>query len=232
MKHFVLFFAIMALVQFKLFSQDQIVKLNGEKIDCKITQEDSAKIYFVINTNGKSVDTYINKKDVQSYQYNVIPERDSYWDITSFGIGLGQDYGGIGGSVLTYPIKNLGIFGGVGYALAGVGFNAGIKYRFLPADRFRKAIPYILAMYGYNAAIKVLDADEYNKIFYGMTLGVGFDLRSRPDKMSYWSFALHIPLRSSSVDDYMDDLKTNHGIQFKNDLLPIGFSIGYRFIIK
>jgi hypothetical protein len=232
MKQFVIFFALMALAQFKVFSQDLIIKLNGEKIHCKITEEDSAKIFFVMNANGRSVDTYINKGNVQSYQYNVIKEKDSYWDVTSLGIGLGQDFGGIGVSVLTYPTKKLGIFGGIGYALAGAGFNAGIKYRFLPADRFRKGIPFILAMYGYNAAIKVINADQFNKLFYGMTFGFGFDLRSRPDKMSFWSLALLIPIRSGSVDNYMDDLKMNHGIQFKNELIPIGFSVGYRFIIN
>lgn len=87
-------------------------------------------------------------------------------------------------------------------------------------------------MYGYNAAIRVPGASQYDKIFYGPTLGGGIDLHSLRHKKGYWSFALLIPIRSADVNHYIDDLKTNHGVTFKNELLPVGFSIGYRFIIK
>ena len=43
-------------------------------------------------------------------------------DATSFGIGTGLDYGGFGGNVMIYPQRNIGIFGGFGYALAGFGY--------------------------------------------------------------------------------------------------------------
>jgi len=46
-------------------------------------------------------------------------------DATSFGIGAGFDYGGFGGNLLIYPHRNIGIFGGFGYALAGFGYNEG-----------------------------------------------------------------------------------------------------------
>jgi hypothetical protein len=151
-------------------------------------------------------------------------------DKTSFGLGAGFDFGGIGANLLVYPTENVGLFGGMGYAIAGVGFNAGAKFRLI--SKKHDADPYALVMYGYNAAIGVKNASNYNKLFYGPTFGFGFDLRSKRNTRSYWSMALLIPIRSSEVNDYMDDLKNNHGVEFKNELPPIGISIGYRFIVN
>ncbi|PWA05664.1 hypothetical protein [Flavobacterium psychrotolerans] len=150
-------------------------------------------------------------------------------DKTTLGIGLGQDYGGFGVNVLYYPVNQLGLFGGVGYAFAGVGYNVGGKFRFISKTHTTKVDPYILAMYGYNAAIAVKNATQYNKLFYGTTFGFGLDFQSKAINKGYWTLALLVPIRSPDVDQYMDDLKENHGIEFKSKLLPIGFSIGYRF---
>jgi len=87
-------------------------------------------------------------------------------------------------------------------------------------------------MYGYNAAIKETNASQYNKLFYGPSFGIGMDYHSKRMKKGYWSFALLVPIRSSAVVEYMDDLENNHGIEFQNGLLPIAFSFGYRFILR
>lgn len=148
-------------------------------------------------------------------------------DRTSFGIGGGLDYGGFGGNLLIYPHRNIGIFGGVGYALAGLGYNVGAKFRIVSVKH--RSDPYALAMYGYNAAIAVKGASQYNKLFYGPTIGMGLDLHSKQAKSGYWSLALLFPIRSSELDLYIDDLKSNHGVEFKNGLMPITVSVGYRF---
>ena len=87
-------------------------------------------------------------------------------------------------------------------------------------------------MYGYNAAIAVTDASQYDKVFYGPTVGIGIDLKSRPSSKIYYSIGLSVPIRSSEVDDYMNDLKNNHNVEFKNDLFPVTFSIGFKYIFK
>ena len=153
-------------------------------------------------------------------------------DIVSIGFGAGLDYGGFGRSLLIYPQNNVGLFAGGGYALAGPGYNVGAKIRFTSRYKFVKFSPYLLAMYGYNAAIKVSNATKYNKLFFGPTIGVGVDHKSWPGKSGYWSFSILVPLRKPEVDEYIDDLKNNHGVEFKNELIPIGFSIGYRFILN
>lgn len=151
-------------------------------------------------------------------------------DKTSFGIGGGLDYGGIGANLLVYTNKNFGLFGGMGYALTGIGFNAGAKFRFI--SKKNNTDPYILAMYGYNAAIKIQNESQYNKLFYGPSFGFGLDIRSKLMNKSYLTMALLVPIRGSTVNEYIDDLKSNHGVEFKTKLTPIMFSIGYRFVIN
>ena len=151
-------------------------------------------------------------------------------DKSSFGIGAGFDFGGFGANMLVYPCRNVGLFGGLGYALGGVGFNAGAKFRLI--SKKHDTDPYAIVMYGYNAAIKVSDASQFNKLFYGPSFGFGLDFHSKRMTKSYYSMALLVPIRSSAVNEYMDDLKNNHSVVFKNELPPIAFSIGYHFILK
>jgi hypothetical protein len=147
-------------------------------------------------------------------------------DATSFGLGAGFDFGGIGGNVLIYPHRNIGIFGGVGYAMAGMGYNVGTKLRIISKKSMND--PFALLMYGYNAAIQVKDASQFNKFFYGPTLGIGMDFHSKKKKSVYWSMALMIPIRGSKVDDYITDLEDHHGVEFQTGLPPVALSIGYR----
>lgn len=152
-------------------------------------------------------------------------------DTFYFGVGLGMDYGGIIGiNFSAYPQKNIGIFAGGGIALAGFGYNVGAKLRYVPNNQKRvQVLPFVMGMYGYNAAIVVLNATDYNKLFYGVTFGLGGDIRFRTGCLS---LALLIPIRGNEVDDYITDLQNKHHINFQNDLLPVAFSVGYKFIIN
>jgi hypothetical protein len=152
-------------------------------------------------------------------------------DRLSLGLGGGLDYGGFGGNLSFYPIDNVGIFGGIGYALAGVGFNGGLKYRFIPKKPDARVRPFGLAMYGYNAAIAVLNASQHNKLFYGPTLGAGIDFQRNLQRRGYWSFALFVPIRNSEVQSYMDDLENLYNVDFQTSLFPVAVSIGYKFIL-
>mgnify|MGYP002664031384 CR=1 FL=1 len=147
----------------------------------------------------------------------------------SVGLGLGMNYGGMGANLMLKPHYNVGIFGCAGYALAGLGANAGIKVLLNSEECHSVIAPYALAMYGYNTAVVVENESDLNKLFYGATLGAGIDYRT--NRNGYWTFAILVPIRGSNVDDYMDDLKNNQGVEFKNDLFPIGVSLGYNFIL-
>ncbi len=154
-----------------------------------------------------------------------------FTDKTSLGIGIGLDYGGIGGNLLYYPHKNVGVFAGVGHALAGLGYNIGVKARLLPSKPGGKIAWHLMAMYGYNAAVYVQGGTQYNKLFYGPSFALGFDHKKSPEKRGYWSLDIILPIRSSEVQDYFDDLKENHNVEFKNGLFPIGISFGYRIVL-
>jgi hypothetical protein len=162
------------------------------------------------------------KSDAQNKETVSVP-----YDRFSLGLGAGFDYGGFGINIAGYPQKNIGLFAGAGYAIGGYGFNAGVKFRIVSKKIFN---PYAVAMYGYNAAVAVSGYPQYNKLFYGPTVGAGFDLVPHSRK-GYFSFAILIPIRSEDANNYMNDLTTNNGVTFNNKLLPIGFSIGYKFVL-
>lgn len=153
------------------------------------------------------------------------------YDRISLGAGLGVDYGGLGLNFLFYPQRNFGFFACGGYALAGIGYNAGFKLRFSSKRPYPRANIYFTGMYGTNTAIIVPNNTQYNKFFYGPTLGFGIDTRHLPWKAGYWSFALLFPVRSPEVSDYRKDMEDNHKAEF-SDLMPLSFSISYRLVLR
>jgi hypothetical protein len=155
----------------------------------------------------------------------------SYIDKATIGIGAGMDYGGIGGNILYYPQNNIGLFAGLGYNFNGIGYNVGTKIRLINAKHPTKASPYVMGMYGYNTVIAVQNLSKFNKVFYGPSFGLGLDYKSSKSNDHYWTFALLFPIRGTEVDNYIADLKNNHGVVFKNNLSPVAFSIGYRIIL-
>jgi len=154
------------------------------------------------------------------------------YDMINFGLGIGQDYGGMGVNLAVYPEKHIGLFIGGGYAFAGFGYNAGVKIRFVSEKKYQPVNFFIIAMYGYNASIAVADAERFNKLFYGPTAGIGLDIGPRKPNKGYFSFSINVPFRSPDVNDYMDDLEKNHGVEFQSGLIPISFTLGYKFALE
>jgi hypothetical protein len=153
-------------------------------------------------------------------------------DRISIGLGAGLDYGGFGYNMLFYPQKNIGLFGGIGYAVAGIGANAGIKLRLIPTKASSECSPFLIGMYGYNAAVYIINASEYNKLYYGYTAGIGIDYCPRPDKRSYWSFALLFPQRDSRMSAYIEYLTKYQNVVFLYKPWSVCFSISSKLIIK
>lgn len=153
-------------------------------------------------------------------------------DKISIGLGIGQEHGGFGVNLTAYPIRSVGIFGGLGYNMVGAGYNVGLKFRLISPRPTATVTPYLVAMYGYDAVIKVAGASQYNKIFYGPTVGAGIDYKSYSKSKMYYSFGINIPIRGPEVDEYMDDLTKNYGVEFKTGLLPITFTIAFKYILK
>ena len=211
-----------------VFAQDVIVRGDGSKIRCEIVKEDSLNIYFKAGDRGREISTFIDKGDVRAVRRappeDTLPARPEY---IGGGFGLGMDYGGYGLKAISFPHPNIGLFAGGGYNLEGFGYNAGLKLRLAFKKRFVKTIPYLTGMYGFNTVIKIENADYLNKVFYGLTLGGGFDFRSGRTSSTYFSVGILFPVRGEEVDRYMNELIYYHNVKFKGSLPPIGLSIGF-----
>lgn len=215
---------------FSLSAQDTIIKINGEEIYCRILKESASKVYYYRRINGVEEQNHLNRNLIQAIKYlRYKPVKVTYAQRTFIGIGMGLDFGGLGMNVMYNPTNALGLYFGAGYAFAGIGVNGGASLRLVSKKPWNRVVPYVTGMYGYNAAIAVQNSKQYNKMFYGPTAGIGIELRARSPKVSCWTFALLIPFRSSDLQDYIDELKNNYYIEFKNELTPVMISIGYHF---
>jgi len=153
-------------------------------------------------------------------------------DRINIGAGFGLDYGGAGANFTIYPVKNVGLFAGAGYAFAGVSYNLGVKARLFAPAKAPKLQPSFIGMYGYNAAIMVSNSKDLNKLFYGPTIGAGLDLRLRKETKGYLSLGLFLPIRKGEVRDYLDYLEEERNVDITLRLIPIAFSVGYRYILR
>jgi hypothetical protein len=139
------------------------------------------------------------------------------------GIGLGQGYGGIGFRLTALPVKQLGIFGGLGYNLHKAGWNLGAVVRLMD----KRVKPTLMVMYGYNAVIVVKGADKYNKTYYGPSIGGGIELHKKHGN-DFWNFELIIPLRPQAYRDDLKALQNNTAITI-SEPPPFTIGVGYHF---
>lgn len=152
-------------------------------------------------------------------------------DRFTIGLGVGLDYGGLGINFLTYPSKNIGLFGGFGMANEEIGYNYGFKFRFFSDEIPSKINPFALAMYGKNTTIIIENKKSLNKSFNYPTIGFGLDVGFNYVKTGYLSFAILIPIRGEAYTEYKELLTSKHSVKFENSQIPINISIGYRLII-
>lgn len=122
------------------------------------------------------------------------PRKDQFFEKTTIGVGMGLDHGGVGFQAAIYPIKEVGVFVGAGYAIAGMGLNTGLKLR--AYDEGKAVNFYCQAMYGYNAGVYIIGNGSHNKFFFGPSFGGGLDWRPWGIGREYFSFGLVVPVRS------------------------------------
>jgi hypothetical protein len=214
------------------YSQDIIWLKDGQKLNCKVLSQDSSSVYFNIRLNGLVKKTFVDKGSIDSIKFSKLADIGSERiEKSSIGLGTGLDHGGFGVNLVLYPGRNFGVFGGIGYAFAGTGYNVGLKIKLVGVNHISHIYPYLLGMYGYNAAIAIYNARQYNKFFYGPSFGLGADIRQKWEKRGYLTIALIVPVRKNDVNDYFD-LMQKKGVEFTNKLFPIAFSVGYHIIMN
>ena len=152
-------------------------------------------------------------------------------DKLALGVGLGYDFGGYGVNATYYLQRSVGVFGGVGYTPAGVGYNGGVKLRVLTNKEPTKVVPFFIAMYGYYAAIAPKNYSYYNRIYKGPTLGLGVDYRPGNSKFGYITGTILASIRNMDPQNYINYLTNFQGINPNHKIHPVTVSIGYKFIL-
>ena len=208
---------------------DRIVQKNGVIIPCRILSEDNTHVIYSVTKNGTSVTTSIDMSEVDHVLYGDVNNSTEgpMNEKSALGFGLGRDYGGVGLNVTGYLSPNVGLFGGLGYALVDIGLNGGLKLKLNSSESTNLVVPFLMGMYGYNTAVKIINAPQHNKLFYNLTFGIGMDIHMR-NVRGFWCISLLIPVVGNDVNEYITKLKNSYGVQFNNGIPKAGFSLGYR----
>lgn len=144
----------------------------------------------------------------------------------AMGLGMGLPYGGFGGRLNVNPADQLALFVGIGYNLVGVGANFGAQYIF-PSKKQTEF--FLTGMYGYNAVIKIQEAENLNDSFSGVSAGLGIRINSFHKEGAFWDFGLLVPARSQDYKNSIDDLQNNPNITDLIKPWPVQFFFGYNF---
>ncbi|WKN40424.1 hypothetical protein [Tunicatimonas pelagia] len=148
---------------------------------------------------------------------------------SSLGVGIGLPYGAIGIRAGTNLIEGLNLFGGLGYQIAGIGYNVGLRKDF-PSSNATQF--YMTGMYGTNAATKVKGLSEYNRVYTGATFGGGVKINSWGVEGNYWDLGLLIPIRSSEFRDAEQAMKNDPRVSDLSTAWPVLIVVGYNFTIQ
>ncbi len=154
----------------------------------------------------------------------------------SCGLGYGLEYGKIGGHIIFYPQRNVGIFFSLGSATIDVAWEVGLKLKILP-NTYNLISPYLIGMYGYNFTAMVSDDDlssgyAFDKINYGTTFGAGLDIRFKHYSNNYLSLAVLFPsINRGDVNGYRNFLQQTYGLSFSDNPSTVVVSVGYNIIL-
>ncbi len=150
-------------------------------------------------------------------------------DFKHFGLGLGfgVNYGGLGANLTYAPIRYLSFTGHAGFNF--LDFTAGIGANAYLNPRGKMYRPNLKILYGYNGVILNLDLEEYNKTYFGFTVGFGNEFRFGARKAHGFDVDLLVPLRKKEFYDDYDTMKDDPRVEILADPMPIAISIGYHF---
>lgn len=163
-------------------------------------------------------------KDTKDYDFH---------SMADMGIGIGLNYGGLMGFQIQYiPLNHLAVFGSVGYYIVGFGWQVGVQGYLMPKVPSKGFRVYGTAMYGTNVAIAVENAEHYNKIYLGPTIGAGLEMRFGKSKKNGLNIDLFYPIRSSEYETEWTKMKNDPMLSDFIEPLPVTFSVGYHLEIR
>ena len=85
----------------------------------------------------------------------------------------------------------------------------------------------LVKVYGVNGVTKVTGLKGYDKLFYGLTPGIGCEFRFGRWKGQGLNLDIGVPLRSPEFFDQINRMKNDPQISKMSEVFPVTFSIGY-----
>ena len=212
----------MSFARSHFYTGDVIFRTNGKKIKCTIIDEQEDRYSILTYAEKRDLYTTIRKSEVSHIEYGEYERYESEeHPFMVGGVGVGIDHGGIGVNFSIYPIPQIGVFGGFGYAIHDVGYNFGIKIRPYDPGKSFKVLPFFLGMHGYTAVVKEVDSYSTKYLtFKGFSFGAGVDFRPSKRKKIYYSLAIIVPTNNDEINDYLGESDSSP---------PIRVSFGIRF---
>lgn len=153
------------------FSQDIIIHKDGRIINCKITNIDSVKVYYIFNKNNRDISTFLDRSMVSEIQYNVQgnPGVSNSLSVAAPNLRNAITIGVLngGGSLLGFDIeallgKKFGIQAGIGLS----SFGAALNFHFRPTVRS----PFLSFQYMHQG---------FNDSYYESNIGPSFVFRGK-----------------------------------------------------
>lgn len=157
----------------------------------------------------------------------LLKAQDRTFNHFDIGMGMGINYGGLGWSFAYAPIPFVSIEGNFGYNIVEPVAGGAINVYIIPKDNTKTYSLAVKSIYGYNAVLKVVGGDLESKSFYGLSFGLSNEIRFGSRKRSGINLDLIVPIRSSEVGEYYDEL-VDYGYEM-TELFPIAMSLGYHF---
>lgn len=148
---------------------------------------------------------------------------------TFLGVGVGLPFGGYGARLSINAEEHLTVFGGAGYNMLGLAANGGVQLS-IPCQN--QAEVYFTGMFGYNSLIIMDRAPEYNKTYYGASVGIGAKIHSLRFEGSYWDVGVLAPFRPQSYKKDLQNIKKNPMMHIDSEPLPVLFYIGYNIMLS
>lgn len=214
-----------------LGQQDTIITKQGEVILGKIVQVTDHTISYRITSDNGVVKYYSIPFDVVShlgYQGMAIPDSKHNLYI---GAGVGPNYGSLGMNVSWYPVNKLSTFISYGYNFGMANYNLGFTYRVIHNNGKSKFLPLATAMYGTNARV-YSETIMSEKLFTGVTLGLGIEYHRKLARKRHWTFLLLLPFRNNErIDDFLKERHVKDDEWLYRSHSWFNVSIGYNFMI-
>ena len=162
-------------------AQDVITTKTGLQIDCRITKQDTANVYFIFEKDGEYLDTSLKHDQILSCEYGVkktdsnkaahSDKAPATKSNTAMTIGLGQGVSVLGISLEILTTDRIGVQAGGGLG----GFDVGLNFHLRPGIRSS----YLSLQYLNTVGIAQCVGPFYvyrGKRWFTAAVGVGFIL--------------------------------------------------------